>query len=281
MPFRKLAIIETGASMVGHLAALGLVLMGGGWVVLFVREMIVSIIGLLGLWKIGGLTWRTIQPLSWTDMRTLFAEARGGWLDGVLEGSFQRLTILLASLIGGEATAGYFFQAQRLAIVPHQIISPITDRIMAVWFGRTEDRWRRRAGRNRVLIYMFFPLFVAGVLTVLFAEPVIPWLFGETWAPIVDIVIALSGMLVFLSLFETLKSYCLTARHAHKILVGRAVQYAGLFFMTALGFTSLMHADISLGLGLSVAYSASFIVVLFLLLKDEKTWESVSGDEQQ
>jgi len=273
MPFRKLAVIEAGASMAGHLAALGLVLTGVGWVVLFIREMIISAIELFGLWKIGGLTLRRIKSLSPVDVRMLIKEARGGWLDGVLEGSFQRLSILLAGLIGGDATAGYFFQAQRLAVVPHQFLSPIVNRVMAVWFGRTEDRWQRRAGRNRVLLYLFFPLLFGGVLTVLFADPVVPWLFGETWARVADIVIALSGMIVFFSLFETLKVYCLAARHARKILAGRAVQYIGLAAPAAAGFLGWVAADVSLAIGLTAAYTLAFIVVLALLHKDEKIWE--------
>ena len=132
LPYRRLAVIEAGAAMAGHLAALGLVLLGIGWIVLFIRELIISVIGLFGLWKIGGLTLRRIKPISLADLRLLFGETRGGWLDGVLEGSFQRLTILLAGFIGSEATAGYFFQAQRLAIVPHQLLSPIINRILVV-----------------------------------------------------------------------------------------------------------------------------------------------------
>jgi len=273
MPFRRLAVIEAGASMAGHLAALGLVLLGVGWIVLFIREMIISVIELFGLWKIGGLTLRRIKPLSPSDIRMLFVEARGGWLDGVLEGSFQRLSILLAGFIGGDTTAGYFFQAQRLAVVPHQFLAPIINRILAVWFGRTEDRWQRRSGRNRMLWYLFFPLLFGGVLTVLFADPVVPWLFGETWARVADIVIAMTGMIIFFSLFETLRVYCLTARHTRKIFFGRIVQYIGLLVPTAAGFVGWIHADVSLAIGLSAAYSLAFIVVLALLHKDEKTWE--------
>ncbi len=278
MPYRRLAVIEAGADMAGHLAALGLVLLGAGWVVLFVRELIISVLGLFGLWKIGGLTLRRIKPISLSDVRMLFRETRGGWLDGVLEGSFQRLTILLAGFIGGEATAGYFFQAHRLAIVPHQLLSPIINRILAVWFGRTEDRWQRRDGRNRMLRFLVAPLLFAGILTVLFADPVVPWLFGETWARVADIVVALSGMIVFFSLFETLKSYCLTARPARKILVGRVVQYVGLLVPVAAWFAGWMPADISLAVGLSAAYLLAFIVVLGLLHKDEGTWEKAGGE---
>ena len=73
-----------------------------------------------------------------------------------MEGNFQRLTILLAGLFGGEATAGLFFQAQRLAMVPHQILAPFVNRVLVVWFGQIEDTEKRKLGRDKVLLYLFF-----------------------------------------------------------------------------------------------------------------------------
>ena len=270
MPYRQLAILETGASTGGHLVALAMVLSGFGWIALVIREALISIINLWGLQRIGGLTLRRFRFLSWIEWRVLFKEARGVWLDGVLEGNFQRLTVLLAGLLGGEAMAGLFFQAQRLAVVPHQVLSPIIHRVLANWFGRTEDAPARITGRNRFLMFISVPLLAAGILTVIFADPVVPWLFGESWARVADIVAAMCGMISFYSLFETMKTYCLSARHSVKLLGGRVVQYGGLLVPTAAGFAGWISIDISLAIGLSTAYFLAFLVVFVLLHRDER-----------
>lgn len=270
MPYRQLAMLETGASTCGHLVALAMVLSGFGWIVLIIREVAISIINLWGLRRIGGLTLRRLHFLSLAEWRTLFKEARGVWVDGVLEGNFQRLTILLAGLMGGEAMAGLFFQAQRLAGVPHQVLSPIAYRVLANWFSRTEDAKARRKGRDRFLMYLFPPLVLAGGLTVLFANPVVPWLFGDAWFRVSDILAAMFGMVSFWSLFEVLKAYCLTTRQSVKLFGGRIVQYVGLLVPTAIGLAGWISADIALGIGLSSAYFLAFLFILILLRSGEK-----------
>jgi O-antigen/teichoic acid export membrane protein len=270
MPYRQLAILETGASTCGHLLALALVLTGFGWMALFIRETIISAATFFGLWRVGGLTLRRLRFLTVTEWLALYKDARGVWLDGVLEGNFQRLTILLAGLIGGEAMAGLFFQAQRLAIVPHQVLAPIVNRVLANWFGHTENARIRSEGRNRFLMYISVPLLLAGVLTVLFANPVVPWLFGKSWAGVSNILVAMFGMISFFSLFETLKVYCLSTRQSVKIFGGRVVQYLGLLIPAAMGFAGWLSADIALAIGLSVAYFLAFLFVLILLRLAER-----------
>jgi len=270
MAYRKLALVETGAALGGHLTALALTLLGAGWVVLFIREAVISLLGVGGLAAVGGLTVRPVRLLTVADWRHLFREARGVWLDSVLEGSFQRWTILLAGWLDGDAAAGLFFQAQRLAVVPQQLLAPVVNRIMVNWFGRTENPLERVRGRNRLLRTIAAPLALAGILTALFADPVVPWLFGERWAGAADLFAAMCGMVAFFSLFETLKSYCLATRQAAKVLAGRVVQYAGLLVPAAAGFAGWLGAGVSLAIGLSTAYVLAFLFVLLLLNKHER-----------
>lgn len=270
MPYRQLAFVESGATLGGHLTALALTLLGAGWVVLFIREAVISVLNVCGLWAVGGFTLGRVRLLSIADWRYLYKEARGVWLDSVLEGSFQRWTILLAGFLGGDAVAGLFFQAQRLAVVPQQLLAPVVNRIMVNWFGRTEDPSERVRGRNRLLRMISLPLAVAGILTILFADPVVPWLFGEKWSRVADLFAAMCGMVTFFSLFETLKAYCLSTRQTAKILAGRVVQYAGLLLPAAAGFAGWLSADVSLAVGLSMAYFLAFLFVLFVLRRDER-----------
>ena len=269
-PYHKLALVETSASAGGHLLALALVLTGFGWVALFIREILNSFINLFGLWGIGGMTLYRLRFLTVNEWLDLFKDARGVWLDGVMEGNFHRLTILLAGFFGGEVIAGLFFQAQRLANVPHQMLSPIVSRILAIWFGRTEDARVRREGRNKVLRVLGIPLLIAGILTVLFADPVVPWLFGESWARVADILLAMFGMVVFSTMFETLRTYCFTTRQTIIMFGGRVVQYAGLLIPIAVGAVGWLGADVTLAIGLSAAYFLAFLFIFFVLHLYEK-----------
>ena len=141
---------ETLVATASHFVALGLVLCGVGWSVLFIREIFLSIAGLLGIWAIGGLSLRKFKFPSLADWQLLFNEARGMWLDAALENGLARLTILFVGLLGGDRAAGFFFQALRLANLPNQVLSPIVSRVAGTWFGRTEDRTIRRKGRDKL-----------------------------------------------------------------------------------------------------------------------------------
>jgi len=269
MPYRKLALIETLVATASHFVALGLVLCGVGWSVLFIREIFLSIAGLLGIWAIGGLSLRKFKFPSLADWQLLFNEARGMWLDAALENGLARLTILFVGLLGGDRTAGFFFQALRLANLPNQVLSPIVSRVAGTWFGRTEDRTIRRKGRDKLLLVIAAPLALGAGLTVAFADPVIPWMFGVEWSRTVELMIGLSGFMFFLSLFEVLKSYCWFARHMRWMLIGRIFQYIGVAIPVYAATTNVMAGDMAMAIGQSVAYGLAFVVVFALLKKTE------------
>jgi len=270
LPYKALSVIETGASLSAHLAALAAVLVGLGWMALVLREVVLSAATLFGLAKAGGLTFRRLRLLSMDEYIRLYRESRGVWLDGVLEGTFQRLTVMAAGYLGGDALAGLIFQAQRLATVPHQILAPIVNRIMLNWFARTEDPLIRRQGLIRAVLATLGPLSVTAVLIVLYADPVVPWLLGDGWASVSGLMVGMAGFVVFISPFEVLRSYCYAIHHTRIVLAARVSQHIG--FFVPLGLTmagSLSIAD-GLSFGFSVAYAAAFVSVLWLLYRLEK-----------
>lgn len=269
MPYRKLALTEMVVATTSHLVSLGLVLSGVGWIVLFIREIFLSVAGLIGIWVIGGLTLRKFKMPSFDDWRLLFKEARGMWLDATLENGLARLTILFVGMLGGDRAAGFFFQALRLANLPQQVLSPLVSRVAATWFGRTEDRVERRMGRDKILLVIAAPLALGAGLTVALADPVIPWMFGDKWTRTAELMVGLSGYIFFLSLFEVLKSYCWVARHMRWMLIGRIFQYIGVAIPVYAAATNLMAGDMAMAIGQSAAYGLAFIVVLFLLKKSE------------
>ena len=270
MPYKRLATVETSVSTLSHLLSLLLVLSGVGAIVLFIREIFMSVASLISLHLIGGLTFLKIRFPSIAEMKNLVGEAKGIWLDGILEGSFQQVTFLLAGHIGGERIAGFFFQAQRLAVVPQQFLAPIVTRLAANWFGRTEYPVDRQKGRDKLLLVLAGPLIIAGALTYWLADPIVPWLFGAKWAQSATLFQAMAGAVVFISLFEVLKVFCWTTKKTAVLLGGRFAQYAGLIILAGAGFHGYMSFDLGLSWGLSAAYLLAFAVMYLSLRTREK-----------
>lgn len=269
LPYTELSIVETGAAFSGQMAALAVVLMGGGWVALVLREAAQTIITLSALIRVGGVTIRPIRFLRIEDYRRLYYEARGVWLDGLLEATFGRLAILAAGYIGGDALAGLIFQAQRLASVPHQILAPFVNRIIMNWFARVEENEIRRRGRTRALFVTIIPLSLAAVLAVLFADPVVPWLLGDTWSGTAPLLVGMTGLIVFTSPFEILRSYCVAIHRTRIVLVARIAQHLGFFLPVAFAMAGTIASSSGITYGFSLAYAAAFLVMLFQLRRFE------------
>ena len=221
---------------------------------------------------IGALEVRSILPFWTVPWSQLVKETRGLWLDTVLENSFNRISIILIDLFVGNKMTGYFFQAQRLAGVPLQFLNPLVTRVAAVWFGRTEDRVKRKRGRNKLLIYLGVPLFVLGVFCYLEGAVIIPFLFGENWLRSGQILSLMMGVVIFHCLFEVLKSYCWQARQVRWFLIGRAAQYLGCGIPLFWFWNGELAGEMAMALGQSFAYLFGFTIVLLILERLERNW---------
>ena len=269
MPYVRLGLIETGCSVFANLATVCAAFAGVGVVALYIREFILTVTLFVSLAVLGGLTWRRLRWLSRTEWSDIIREGRGIWLDGVLEGSYQRIAILLAGLVGGDRGAGFFFQAQRLAILPNQLLSPLVGRLAVNLFGRENRPERRKQLRNRQLAMLVPILVLATVLTVLFAVPAVTWVFGATWIKSADLLVAFAGVIMFTSLFEILKSYCFITQSMRTLFLGRVAQYLMLGALPILvGIGLVGDQTTALAISISLGWAAAFLVVGGVLLRN-------------
>ena len=269
MPYVRLGLIETGCSVFANLATVCAAFAGAGVVALYFREFVLTVTLFASLAVMGGLTWRRLRWLSRAEWSGIIREGRGIWLDGVLEGSYQRIAILLAGLVGGDRGAGFFFQAQRLAILPNQLLSPLVGRLAVNLFGRENRPERRKQLRNRQLAMLVPILVLATVLTVLFAVPAVTWVFGATWIKSADLLVAFAGVIMFTSLFEILKSYCFITQSMRTLFLGRVAQYLMLGALPILVGVGLVgDQTMALALSISLGWAAAFIVVGGVLLRN-------------
>jgi O-antigen/teichoic acid export membrane protein len=269
MPYVRLGLIETGCSVFANLATVCAAFAGAGVVALYFREFVLTVTLFASLAVMGGLTWRRLRWLSRAEWSGIIREGRGIWLDGVLEGSYQRIAILLAGLVGGDRGAGFFFQAQRLAILPNQLLSPLVGRLAVNLFGRENRSEHRKQLRNRQLAMLVPILVLATVLTVLFAVPAVTWVFGATWIKSADLLVAFAGVIMFTSLFEILKSYCFITQSMRTLFLGRVAQYLMLGALPILvGIGLVGDQTMALALSISLGWAAAFIVVGGVLLRN-------------
>jgi O-antigen/teichoic acid export membrane protein len=269
MPYVRLGLIETGCSVFANLATVCAAFAGAGVVALYFREFVLTVTLFASLAVMGGLTWRRLRWLSRAEWSGIIREGRGIWLDGVLEGSYQRIAILLAGLVGGDRGAGFFFQAQRLAILPNQLLSPLVGRLAVNLFGRENRSEHRKQLRNRQLAMLVPILVLATVLTVLFAVPAVTWVFGATWIKSADLLVAFAGVIMFTSLFEILKSYCFITQSMRTLFLGRVAQYLMLGALPILvGIGLVGDQTTALAISISLGWAAAFLVVGGVLLRN-------------
>ncbi|MBI1318982.1 MAG: oligosaccharide flippase family protein [Candidatus Hydrogenedens sp.] len=265
MVYKGLAMIEAGCAIGAHGAAVALAIAGFGERSLFLREILTVVLQGGGLLLIGGLTFLPLRLPSRRDVALILGQSGGVWLDSMLEALFQRLGILIAGGLLGERGAGLLFLAQRLAMVPHQLLTPMVTRLAPNWFGRLEVETSRAAGRRTLLKVIAVPLVVAAVMTILLAGPMIHLVLGERWLPAAPAFAAMAGMVACLSLFEVMRGYCLSAARTRVLLAARCAQFAGYALpLVPILFGGSVDLQ-ALGLALSAAYLCAFATGEFML----------------
>lgn len=265
MDYRRLVPVEVGSKLIGHAVAVVMVVMGAGVMILFLREFLVSVLRLAGFGAVGALTMERLRWLPWREWRLLFAESRALWADGVLEGSFHRVVILLSGSLGGAEGAGLFFFAHRLALVPQLLVTPITARLSSNWLSRQEDRVLRRRSFQRFIAVVAVFSSVMALAAIIFADPVIPWLFGEAWRSAVPVFMALAGMILFSILFEVAKVYFYVEGAGRAMLVSRLSKFAVLALVAAVVYQTGVGPAETMGFAMSAAFAAGFGIAWIML----------------
>lgn len=265
MAYGRITLVETGSQMLGHGVAVALILSGAGAITLYAREVVVALCRLAAYARIGALSspeWR--QP-RWGDLRVLASEVRIYWLEGVSEGGFTRLVVLCSGAIAGSHGTGLLAQSQRLALIPHQLIAPVLSRLSVNAFSRADGGQKRRL-LAFLLSGALALLSVAALLAIVFADPVVPFLFGEHWRPAAAVLVALAGVVIFFPTFELLRGYCFALGLLRPVMWARVVQYAT-FLAGALLSWGVAEPVSVLAVSLSAAYGAAFALLAIAALR--------------
>ena len=267
MAYGRITLVETGSQMVGHGVALVLVLAGAGPIALYIRELSAIAVRIAAFARLGALLRPVLVWPRLNDLGQLWRESRAIWFEGVLEGSFARLVILVAGTLCGLHGAGIFAQSQRLAILPHQFMSPVISRFAVNLFNRTQSHQHRLALLLRLAAMAALVLMVAVGVTLLWGTVLVPWVFGPKWSEAGTTLQALAGLILFLPLFDLFRSYAYAQNRVGGIVAARLSQIASFAISAFFVFLAGPADAVGVGYALSAAYGVGFAVLLVGLFR--------------
>ena len=262
MHYKSLSVVETIAKISGYTLCVGAAYLGWGIMALVLRELITTVLGLLGQIWIKGITVRTIVCPQLRELKQMSREASGIWLDNILQSIFTQGTILVAGYIGGARVAGYFFQAQLFAQIPHLLLSSVINRVVFNWFSRIEETKDRRFAKNHILKLISLPILTFAIISSLLVDDLVPWLIGHEWTPVAPIYIGLFGFIIFLTPFEILRTYCIANNNLLRLNIVRS----SMLLFLLLPIANLYIDYLDLGVALAVAQSLAYALAVTLLL---------------
>ncbi|MEZ5978528.1 MAG: oligosaccharide flippase family protein [Planctomycetota bacterium] len=261
--YGALSLVESGTHVAAHGAAVVAALLGAGIWALPLREVLLGATRIGALALAGGLPRDRFAWLAPRDWRALAKDAKDLWSDGLLESLHARTIVLVAGWIGGVRGAGLFFQANRLAQVPHQFLQPVAGRLSFNWFARADSAAERDAQRRRLLLFLAAPLVAATAGCLFLADPLVPWLLGERWSEAAPLLASLALVAGGTSLLALAKMELLATSRLRALLGLRVAQFAGLaavplllWFAPELGVRAL---GVGLGAGIVLALAVARI----------------------
>jgi len=261
--YRGVTLTENGSAILSNIAAVCGAVLGLGAIVLYFRDLLRVLLQFLALLYFGAVKFQQVKLPNSKSFAFLKTNISGIWVDGILEQTFHRVIILAVGFLAGEKGAGYFFQARRLAMVPHELTQPLTFRLAYNYFSHKVSPLEKYAKLMQFLRYELVFLTLAVLCILFILDPVVPWLFGANWEPVVEVMYYLGGFMIFVTLFNTIKSYSMAENQLGPFIVyGRSFQFVGLAIGLALGCSGLMNSVNGLAMGLSVSYVLSSAVLV-------------------
>ena len=241
-----ICLFLNGATLLGAIQGMG------AWI-LAVREVAVAFL------FAGILYFKLPLQLQWirmSDWRNLIRRSRPLWIDGIFEQGLSRLSILVANQLGGESGAGVFFQAQRLISFIHTGLCTSISRYAFHLFSRSISIEETKAIFKTLHRWTILPLTLCLILILWQGDRGVILILGKSWGAAAVVVKAMSGALIFITLFSIQKMYILSISGSKELLKARVWQVVGLFFPC---IVSPVKEVWVLGLGLSLGYFCSFL----------------------
>lgn len=199
MQFRQIAVRQVSSTVVSVVVAIALALAGAGAWALVAQTVVRSVVSSAVLFRVA--PFRLSRELSWLEARritTFGTKTVGVRLVGQLRNESEAL--VLGGLVGTVAL-GLWAVAGRLVRVVADLFGSVVGAVASPVFARLQDDPQRLAwvlSRSQATAaFVMVPAMTGLALT---AQEVVPLVFGEQWAPAVDVAAILAIYVLVLML---------------------------------------------------------------------------------
>lgn len=260
---KALAMRALAANLAGGLAALTVILAGGGLWALVAQRLAAEIVQTIAVWI--AHPWVPRLHFSWTELRKMAGFNARIAASNILDGISMRVQESLVGLYLPVGAVGALRIASRLTDLTQQMVFMPANQATMVAFSRlqgdTQALRRFYLEAIRLAGLAAFPCFIA---LAAMAPDLVPWLFGRQWEPSVPVLQALC--------FGVVPTTLLYFMAPMLVAVGHSGGLACLSFVNlALGVTSTITAArfgvVAVGIGLTLRVWILMPVALFLLWK--------------
>ena len=205
MDYKNLALVELFASGMSQTIAIALAVVGAGIYSLFFRDLMLGFLLGLGLHFFTKPTEFVLPKSLRLNYFAYFRNIGPIYIDQIVERAISRITIIMVDQFAGPASAGLFFQAERIAILHLQFTQPVLSRFSLNFFSRNSESERKRLLIVFALASCTFGVILTG-LSYVWIEDLITFIYGEKWTPAYKIFLALFGTVILLPTLELIKS---------------------------------------------------------------------------
>ncbi|HVW83831.1 MAG TPA: MOP flippase family protein [Bryobacteraceae bacterium] len=209
MAFRKIAIADIAAAVVGYGVAIPCALAGYGvWSLVF-ANLLTTVVSTILYWTFTG--WRPSLIISAADLKSIskFSLNLSGF--GLVNYFARNADNLVVGRVLGAAELGQYQMAYNLMLYPIQMISSVLSQALFPAFAKLQDddeRFRSAYVRSCALIALVtFPVLVGlGVV----ADPMVRVLLGPKWLPVIPVLHILAPVGVIQSIQTTVGQIYIT-----------------------------------------------------------------------
>lgn len=256
--FRKMAMLELGGDLVLYGVAVPLAILGWGPYSLAVGVIAWQGWLLVGSYRMARMVPRLCMPsATWFDfMRHGLAYSSSSWVNSIL----GLANPIVVGRYFGATGVGYVALASRL-VDTIGFAQRATWRLGLVALSKVQgDRERARRGVEEGMVLQVLMVAVPMVAVAVFGKLVIPFVFGTTWLPALD-VFALLGAASILNAPLTVQMALLYSRAKNQAVVIACIANAAIVFGAAFLFVPIVGID---GYGLAAIVGTAGWMIIYV-----------------
>lgn len=205
MKFKLLAIATVPGIILGSVVGIIMAYKGFGVWSLVYSFIVQSLCTTIFLWSVS--KWRPTLIFSKIKFKQHFYYGSKLTISGILDVIFVNLYQLVIGKFYAPAQVGFYTRANTLMMLPVGTVSTALNKVVFPLFSKLQDDIDRlRDVYKRVMLAVIFIISPIVALMAVLIKPLVLFLFGEVWLPVVPIfqIIAITGILYPLHLYNLL-----------------------------------------------------------------------------